>query len=550
MRVSQRLRFAVSLLLGILGMLGLLSGEGLRLNQALARSPTRNSKILRTAMGSEPQQLNSTRATNLPSFFILGHILEGLTRRGPDHTLLPGVAKSWTLKPLEAEFKLRKEARWSDGTPVVASDFVFAWRKTLEPSTASMYSFILYPLKNAEAIATGKLPSENLGVQATDEYTLKIKLEHPCPYFLSLTSLPTFFPVKELFYRQHANRYGADLNDLLYNGPFLLQSWIHGASLKMVKNPSYWNREAVHLDGIEIPYMTSDQSALFNFYRSGDIDILPQLEHDDLNHALAERFKLKRFEDGTVEFLEFNIRRDRPTRNKYFRKALALVFNSRPFVQQVVAIPGTHVAESLIPSWVKGSENTFRKEFPLSAVHPDLEKAAAYLKISLTELGLKSPPVLSWLSSDTQFALKEAEYFQQLFKSTLKIEVKIDRQIFKQKIAKMQSGQFDIASASWSPDYEDPMAFAELMASWNGNNRGQYKNDAYDALIRHAQLEPRTRDRMILIAKAEKILLDDLPILPLYEGLVLYSHSNRIEGILRSQFGTDPDYSRARIVEH
>ena len=195
-------------------------------------------QIVRLAEPEEPPTLNSMKAADTVSAFILGHISEGLTRLDSAGKIVAGVAEKWEIGDKSATFHLRKNAKWSDGKPVTAKDFVFAWQNALDPKTASDYAFILYYLKNGEAINKGKVPPSDLGVVAKDDYTLFVNFEKPCAYFASLASFQTYAPVREDFFKQHGEKYAAEANTLLYNGPFMLTSWVHGASLKMVKNPN------------------------------------------------------------------------------------------------------------------------------------------------------------------------------------------------------------------------------------------------------------------------------------------------------------------------
>jgi len=174
-----------------------------------------------------------------------------------------------------------------------------------------------------------------------------------------------------------------------------------------------------------------------------------------------------------VFFLEFNFRDGRVTKNKNLRKAIQAVFTPEEYIDKVVSIPGTLAGKTLIPAWVTGKKDTFRKEYPYSLPKPNVAAAKKYMADAMKELKLTTPPSLVWLCSDTPLAGREAEYFQSVFKNTLGIELRIDKQTFKQRLEKMLSGDFDIVSAGWGPDYADPMTFADLKASWNENNRGK-----------------------------------------------------------------------------
>jgi oligopeptide transport system substrate-binding protein len=504
-------------------------------------------KTLSIALSTEPPNLNSTKATDAESFFILGHIMEGLTRYGKKGEQVPGVAEKWTMNDKGATFNLRKTAKWSDGKPVTAKDFVFAWQRVVDPKNASEYAFIMYPIKNAEAINKGKMGIEQLGAVAKDDYTLEVSFEKPCGYFIGLTAFGVYMPVREDIWNAKKDRYAADVADLASNGPFKLTKWVHGASLSMEKNENYWNKGVINLDRIDVPYITPDNNARFNFFKDKKIDLVG-LTKDDLPKAQTEGYKLNKFSDGTLFFLEFNFRQGRPTANKNLRKAIASVFNPGEYIKTVVGIPGTTEGNRLIPGWLRGQKDLFAKEYPLRAIKPNLTEAKKYLEAAKKELGGTIPPLV-WLTGDTALSAKEAEYFQSLFKSKLGLELRIDKQIFKQRLAKMTAGEFDIVAAGWGPDYNDPMTFADLWTSWNENNRGKYTSTEVDTAVREAMNTADPKKRMDAMAKAEKIALDDLAALPLFERTIMYVHHPRVDGIVRHQVGPDPDLTLATIKE-
>lgn len=510
-------------------------------------APPPPGNVLRIARSEEPPQLDSTRATDTESIFVLGHLMEGLTRYGRAGEIVPGVAERWELDDRHAVFFLKPQARWSDGPPVTAHDFVFAWRTAVDPKTASEYAFILYPVKNAEAIAAGKLPPTALGVQARDDRTLEVDFEKPTGHFLALTAFATYLPLREDFYRARPGRYAADAGDLLSNGPYVLTRWIHGASLTFEKNPRYWDAASVAIDRIEVPYITTDANTAYNLFKDGKID-LTGLGRDQLPLAQADRFRMRSFATGSVFYMEFNHRPGKATANLHLRKAIRLVFNPGEFVSKVIGVPGTLPGTRLIPRWVRGVSQPFFREHPVEPIRPDPEAAKRELELARAELGGTIPPLV-WLTGEGAGASREAEYVQYLLSSRLGLALKIDKQTFKQRLAKMTSGEFDVVSAGWGPDYADPMTFADLYASWNENNRGRWRNQRYDALIRTAQGTSDPRTRMDAMAAAERILLDDVAILPTSEGGAVYTLSPRLSGVVRHMVGTDPDFTRARLAD-
>lgn len=505
-------------------------------------------KTITMALTTEPPNLDSSKATDSESFFVIGHTMEGLTRYDAKGAIIPGIAEKWEVSDKGATFYLRKDAKWSDGKPVQAQDFVFSWRRALDPKTASEYAFILYHLKNGEAINQGKLPTQQLGVVAKDPQTLVVTFEKPCGYFLGLTSFATYLPLREDFVNQKNDKYASSPENMLFNGPFKLTKWVHGASLRMEKNDKYWAQNKIQLDVIDIPYITPDDNARFNLFKTQKIDILG-LSKENLANAQREKFKLKKFTDGVLFYINFNFRKDRLTANKNLRLALRSVFNPSEYVSRVVGIPGTLAASGLVPSWMMGEKQTFRKEFPAPIPKTNVALGKDYLAKAMKELNLKTPPSLVWLTTDSALATKEAEYMQNLFKTTLGIELKIDKQIFKQRLSKMKNGDYDLVSAGWGPDYADAMTYIDLFTSWNGNNSGAWFNDAYDKHVKNAMATVDQKVRMAEMGAAEKILLEELPIIPMYERTIMYTHSDRIQGIVRQTIGPDPVLTGVKVTQ-
>ena len=498
------------------------------------------------SLGGEPPQLDSTRGTDAVSFNILGHTMEGLLRYDADNRLVGGVAERWVIGDATATFRLRPEARWSNGEPITAHDFVFAWRKVLDPLNASEYAFILYGLKNAEAVNRGEMPLESLGVLAVDDRTLEVHLERPVPYFDKLVAFATYNPINEAFYRSREGRYAADADDLLFNGPFTIASWVHGASIRLEKNPHYWNADRIRLNAIDYAYFTTDSNAIINLFKDGKT-ALAGLVAENLNDALQRRWHIKRFSDGAVFFMEFNHREDRLTRNYHLRRAIQAVNDSPELVYRIIKLPGNLPGASLFPVWLKGVDGYFRQEYPLTDPPPDDDLGRRHLATAIDELGLDGPPTLVMLIGDSPTAKKQAEYYQNVYKQKLGIDIRIDAQIFKQRLAKMTAGDFDIVMAGWGPDYDDPMTFADLFASWNENNRGRYSNPELDEAVDVARSSSDTATRMDAMAKVQQILYDDAVIVVNYERGSVYVSHPRLRGIVRRAVGTDPDYTGAWI---
>ncbi len=503
-------------------------------------------KTITLAIGAEPPQLDSSRATDQVSGFVLGHVMESLLRRGPGTKLEPGVAQRWEITPTGATFWLRADARWSDGKPVTAHDFVFAWRKVVDPATASEYAFFLFPVKNGERINEGQLAVDALGVRAVDDRTLAVEFERPTPYFEKLVVYATYGAIRQDFYEASNGRYGADADTMLYNGPFRITTWVHGAHLRMEKNPYYWNADRIRLNVIDIPYVTADPNAVLNLFKDGKV-ATAGLDADTLENALEQGWPIHRFTDGSVFYIEFNHRHGRLTDNLNLRKALLLVADPSELVNKVMKLPGNLPGISLFPAWLRGTNGYFRQEYPPQPLRVDIPAARRHLELAKQELGLTKWPPLVLLTGDNPQSATQAEYFQNVFKRTLGLDIKIDKQIFKQRLAKMTAGEFDMVMAGWGPDYDDPLTFADLFTSWNKNNRGEYSNPNLDHLVRIAQSSLDTKTRMDAFGEIQKIVRDDVVIIPNYERGLVYVSDPRLKGVERRVVGADPDYTNAYI---
>lgn len=518
------------------------------LGEVDATSADYDSQTITIALSEEPPQLNSMEATDSVSIQILSHVMEGLARYDRRDNIVPGVAERWEVNDTKATFWLRKDAKWSDGVSVTAHDFVFAWQNALDPATASEYAFILYPLKNAEAINKGQMPVSALAVRALDNYTLTIELERPTAYFVKLTAFATYFPVRKDFYGSRQERYAAEATDLVYNGPFKMTEWVHGASLKLVKNPHYWDRDSIILNAINVDYITADSRTHLNLFIDGKI-VHTGLDGETYKDALTQKFRIRRFTTGVIYFMEYNHRPGRVTSNRNFRKAIQHIFDPNEMVNKVLATPGNLPGESLFPVWVNGVNGKFRNEYPAPLASLDVKKARQYLAASKTELYLDAFPPLVLLVGESPTATKNAEYMQGLLKSKLNLDIRIDKQTFKQRLAKMTSGEFDMVGAGWGPDFDDVMTFGDLFTSWNLNNRGRYQSDEYDRLVRVAMDNSIPQIRMDAMGEVQQLLFDDAVILPQYEQGVIYLMHPKLKGVVRRVIAADPDFTYARVVK-
>jgi oligopeptide transport system substrate-binding protein len=516
--------------------------------QVQASAVNSENQHITIALTQEPPNLNTMRTTDLVSFFIVGHVMEGLLRYDRRGNLAGGVAESWDVKDQTVTFHLRDDARWSDGKPVTADDFAFAWRKMVDPSFAAPYATILFPISNAEAIHRGEMQPDALGVEVIDSRTLQVTLEVPLAYFPGLMVHLAYFPVREEFYNRQKERYGAEPENLLYNGPFKLSSWVHGASLRMDKNPDYWNADNTSLNRIDIGYITADNRSRLNLFRDNAIAVA-RLDAETVKEAINQKLKVKTFVTGGISYLSLNVKEGHATRQLPLRKAIQSVLDPQVFVNKVIAVPGYKPAYSFFPSWINGVENKLITEYPPLTDMYNPANAVVYLEEARRSFEGGTIPSLTLLTVSSPTGMKVAEYLQSVFKTQLDLDVKIDNQTFKQYLVKANAGDFDIAISSWFPDYDDVMTYADLLASWNPNNRGGYKSAEYDQWLSVVQRSSSRTERMEAAAKLQHLIQKDAIVLPLMETGSAFVAHEKLKGLVRRVIGPDPDYTFARVIK-
>jgi oligopeptide transport system substrate-binding protein len=273
------------------------------------------------------------------------------------------------------------------------------------------------------------------------------------------------------------------------------------------------------------------------------------LPGEALDQVLQQRWPLRKYNDGSMWFIELNFREGRLTRNFHLRRALQLANDQTELVYKVLKTPSFTIAESLFPGYVKGEHGLFRQEFPPPRVTTDLAAARAELELARQELKLDTFPPLVLLADDTPGAITHSEYLQEYLRRHLGLEVRIDRQNFRQRLEKQNQGEFDLTIKGWSADYDDPLSFADLFASWNLNNNGRYNNPALDEQVRIAERSLDQAERLRAFAEVQRILIEDAVIIMAYERGVLYVQDPRLKNVGRRVIGPPTDYARAYITE-
>lgn len=496
-------------------------------------TPTANEMTLNLA--SEPANLFSTTSTDVASGSVLIHIIEPLVTLDAQDKVIPGVATDWTVSEdgLVYTFNLREGMKWSNGEPVTAHDFVFAWTKLLDAETASEYAYFGYILKNGAAYNEGKVAKEEVGVKALSDYQLEVTLENPTPYALSSFAYKSFYPVNEKGYNEIGEVYGTDADKIVTNGAFTLTEWQHDSKIVLTKNPEFYNAKEVEAEKVTMLMMT-DSNASVNAFKAGEADMVGP--RGELVAALeAEGQPVLQYDDGSCFYLEFNLEDGNVLQNANLRKALSNAIDKQAFVDVVLA-NSSKAATSFTPPAILGYEGSFTSEVGELVPVLDVDGAKKAYEAALSELGV-STVSLSMICDDTDAAMDTAAFVQEQFKQNLGVEIKVESMPFKSRLERMTNKDFDIVFAGWGPDYNDPMTFLDMFETGNGNNHTSYSSAAYDELLDKVRTELDSKTRFGYLKDLETLLMQDLPISPVYWRNRDYVLSSKIaSGVVRTAF--------------
>jgi len=301
-------------------------GQGNDENTSGSDSKNKKKEVTLVSTTDVPQ-LDPTKTTDSTSIIVTNNVFEGLYRLDGDNKPTPGIAESVEVSEDKKTytFKLRKDAKWSDGSAVTADDFIYAWKRALDPKTAAEYAYILQDLKNANKIMAGDAELDELGVKKVDDQTLEVQLEAPAPYFLGLTSFPTYLPLKQSFVEDKGDKFATSVDTMVFNGPFVLDKWQANAGWTYKKNPDYWDKANVKMDKIDVK-VVKEISTGVNLFEAKEVDFAPITSEFVSQYEKSDDYKTR--PDARINFLRFN-QKNKALKNKNIRKALALGFEKQ-----------------------------------------------------------------------------------------------------------------------------------------------------------------------------------------------------------------------------
>lgn len=495
--------------------------------------------------------MDPSLASDASSMIFIGETSEGLYRLKGEE-VVEGIAIDHEISDdgLVWTFNLREDAKWGNGDSVTAEDFVYSWRRALDPDTGSEYGpFIMGGVvENATAVSEGEVALEELGVEAQDDYTLEVTLEKPVPYFESLTTFQTFNPLNKEFVEEQGDDFATSTDTILFNGPFKLKDWEStDDSWEIEKNDDYWDADEINLEKVTYQVIKDTQTGV-DLYESGDLD------RTDLSSDLVDQYAsdddYKAVPGAAMHYIKLNQEANPALANKNIRKAIARSFDKEALVNEILN-DGSLVSNGFVPAdFVETPDGEEFREASGDHVEFDKEKAQDLWKKGLDEIGEDSVE-LELLGGDDDNAEVMQEYIANQMTSNLDgLDITIKSVPSKQRIDIDSNMDYDMVISGWGPDYLDPYTFLTLWQTDGDNNNTGFSDDKYDKLMEETEnefaLEPEKRyDNFI---KSEEILADQAVVAPIYQGAETMLLSPKVKDLHVNDVGPTFEIRWAEVV--
>ena len=479
--------------------------------------------VLKVHIETEVESLDPQVATDGTSFEVIACFTDGLYQIAADGSAIPALAEKTEVSEdgLTYTFTIRDDANWSNGDPVTADDFVYAWQRATDPDFASEYSYMMTDIgliKNAAAINAGEMAVEELGVTVVDDKTLQVELESPVSFFTGLMYFATFYPVNRAFCESCGDTFATSPETVLSNGAFILTSYEPAAaSFSLAKNPDYYDADRVKLDGLTYQVIKDSQTSLLS-YQTGDLDVVTlsgdqvELVEDDPEFGIVNA--------GYLWYITVNAKDVEELGNINFRKALAAAYDREAICVSIIK-DGSSPAYFAVPEQLAtGPDGLDFRESAVTFEGFDKESAVEFYEAACEELG-KSEFDLVLLVEDDATAQNIAAFIQQEWQNTLPgVTVELDVKTKKQRIQDIQTSNYNTSLTRWGPDYADPMTYLGMWVTDCDNNYGFWSNAEYDELIERCVSGDLSQDpvaRWDAMHDAEEIVMNEMVILPVYQ---------------------------------
>ncbi len=493
-----------------IGLFGLLAGDGCS-SGAGPETPRKSvAQVLRRGIGGEPASLDPGIATDTFSFEVIRDLYEGLATELPDGTVVPGVASSWTVNATGTEyrFQLRPEARWSNGMRVRAKDFVDAWRRVVDPKRASPVADTLRPVAHAAAIILGQLPPTSLGVTAPQDDLLVVELDQPAPYFPQLLSHSATFPI---YSEEAAKSHNPKI--WVSNGPYVLSSWTPGSNLKLQRNSSYWDRANVRIPNVQYTPI-SDENAEYRQYRAGQLDLTQSVPSGEVNSLRTERpNELFVAPFLATAYYALNLHSPIFAADLNLRKSLALAIDRKALESTILPF-GQQPAYGFVPP---GTWNYEAQEWEWRNLTDSERVNEARRLYARTGFSTSNPLRLRVLFNSNNSIKQVAIAIASMWKQTLGVDTELIDEEYRVFLeSRRDTTKWEVARLGWTADYNDAADFLDTLRAASPNNDSRYARREYDELLDRAASKVDPSERRLLLQNAEKMMLEDYPILPIY----------------------------------
>lgn len=467
------------------------------------------------SLTQNPQILDPQVAVDTTSEDLIAYLFEGLARTNKDGKLEPAVAEKWEMNGKVWTFKIKENAKWSNGDKIVANDFVSSWERALNPYFESKNSYLMYIIKGAKDYKEGKVTDfSQVGVKALDEKTLQVELVGEYVYFPALTTVSVFMPQNSKYYEKNKENYGKN-GKIIGNGSFEIANYKENSKIILEKSKDYWDNENISIKKISI-LINGDVKTLIQKYNENKLDFV-KLGIEDVSNYKDSSDKIS-WDNGNISYLLFNTENSILS-NKKIRKAIALSIDKKELVGKVL---GDKVIDTdgLIGNYIVGKKSYFRNDYEAKKLNISFNKDEAnkLFDEGLAELGLSRNSIkrLELLCEKTYDSMNEAEFYKQQLTKNLGIVIDIKSSTHQMYEQKVSSKDFDLTIESYKGKFNDPIAYLGKWKSDSTENYSGFKNKDFDNLLSLSNVESNQEKRMEILAKAEMKLLDELPIIPIY----------------------------------
>ena len=496
-------------------------------------------------LGEDPETMDPTLNNSSGAGTMILNAFEGLMVLDENDQPTEGAAESYEVSDdgLVYTFKLRQDGKWSDGEPVVADNFKYSWLRALDKATAAEYAYQLFYIKNAEKFYNGEVSADEVGIKAIDDYTLEVTLEAPTSYFLQLCAFTTYVPLREDIVSANPEGWATNPETYVSNGPFKLVQWDMKDQLVFEKNENYWDKDSVKLDTLTFKLVT-DETTAYSELKAGNFDMVNSVPTNEIEPGIAEGLVHVSPKLGNYYFVvnvgkqdTMNADVKEVLSNKLVRQALNLAIDRQEIIDNVGKAEQVP-AYSFVPLGITdkdGNEFADKEYYDPSDMEANIAKAKELLKEAGYENGEGIPTIELMYNSEGQH--KDICQIIQQNWAEIGVNVELTNQEWAVFLNTRQQGDYEIARHGWSGDYIDPMTFLDLWTTNGGNNDAGFSNAEYDELIAAAKVETDSAKRLEMLRQAEDILMDEMPILPIYYYTTVTAANENVKGVRISTLG-------------